>query len=1277
MGARGRRGGEAAPTPARRSSGRGLQRRLKSKAAPVTTEGPTAGSAGEIPDSGALEDVALRLDYLVSQITPAEFRWQDANYDRDSALGRELLFLIADNEWSRATAEKISVTRSDSVETRIEIDIDLDRITHEAFRGRTGHTCLPILVLPPPQRSLPDSDPLGTLTVMDASGTPLATLPDTDVTHRIAAAITEIIVNMALPRLPAAVDGNLSSTRDQRLMLSAAVYRLLRGDHVPSAVMSRQVPPRPAATGPLQRLGRAGREVSELLEYFSGLLTSADPQGQDDAAGARRLTERAIRILRAFAESTVVVVAAEFERSQVTLTVTVPTRALHLAPPGSVEVDGSVVRMTQRWRHPDSWRWLHPDRWNWILPRARLQVDLLLPSAEADRNVEVSLPEGVALDPSIPRPARAELDIKTRQPPPIGQLRQLVSQLVDASQWPAPLYQCLADLARAKASAALESLREHRVGAAFGRPTLTARESTIATRNFRAGLEEVDGILADIAAEGKTAAQVENLAEWQRSSGWLQKPIQRRAATEAPSPDVVVARARLIEDLSQRATPARATIQVNIAVTDSEHFSIAWFSGWMSALLMTVVLGFFITEAATGVGRRQVSPEVLAIVLTLFSAIQAGRIEQPDRSTLRGLLAQAGSGLIVASILPAVILAVALAFSTSAVWAIAWAGVSTSLQLLLQALLRQRLRKNLARGRRQEAEVPAPQTGLMLYTDAPDYSHADVLHSEWWRSTTADALMVGRQAYGYVAWQRDGPHTLSSLLQGGRPASEPLDAAQTLAGWLAAVRRSRRAHDAAPPSGGALAESRSRAEAGGEPEDATGRAGVAEGPHPSLLEQPANVLALQRSSTGVQSVTFAVFRDEPQEDWRLEPGVIKIVLDPGRLAPTDRVSGIVGVYLGLPRGLGLPAVPEHPVTKVLQAAARRRLTVLEVQLPVPPPTVSYADLLWARVQIGLYDDNIDRLTPILQDIEQLATGAGSPATAGQQSRVPVVGVQTVSEGIPRILNPRETAANPGPAAAPQPGGRGRLVLARDLDVVAASGLDKIESSSARNWRVMAICADWRMGIEASVMGKLDPGLQLAGLTSATLYGKTVMLLLGHRPHGRVRQDRPALTPAGGDGGITVCLDKWQSRTDLGSDLGAAGKYPLLRVHMRTPDRPGATLEVLESLRTTLKEMAPESLDEQDWNVSYARAVVASGNVALIQLTAKLAVDPETTPTAGKPVSQWGPAEFSMIERRALALAAHKMSAGPGGQVNHMDLPENTVISVDLVKTPDLDRPSAA
>lgn len=145
----------------------------------VRGQGESLG-AGEPPQPAAprrgvgslrtLQEVALRLDFHVGQITPEEFGWQDANYDRDSALGRELLFLIADNRWVRATSEIIDVARSDAVDTTIRIDVDLERITHEAFRGRAGQLWLPVLVLPPLLQRLPEPDPFSTLTVTDAGG---------------------------------------------------------------------------------------------------------------------------------------------------------------------------------------------------------------------------------------------------------------------------------------------------------------------------------------------------------------------------------------------------------------------------------------------------------------------------------------------------------------------------------------------------------------------------------------------------------------------------------------------------------------------------------------------------------------------------------------------------------------------------------------------------------------------------------------------------------------------------------------------------------------------------------------------------------------------------------------------------------------------------------------------------------------------------------------------------------------------------------------------------
>src|ERR1017187_9725594 len=154
--------------------------------------GRLAMTAEQRQDVDALRTMALRVDYMIGQITPEEFHWQDANFNR---------------------------------------------ITHEAFRDRTGQIWLPVVVLPPLGQRLPDPDPFSTLSVTDAAGSPLMVLPHADVRHRVAAALTEIILNVAAARLPEVGGLSFSGTRDHRLLLAAAIYRLLRSEHVPTAVL--------------------------------------------------------------------------------------------------------------------------------------------------------------------------------------------------------------------------------------------------------------------------------------------------------------------------------------------------------------------------------------------------------------------------------------------------------------------------------------------------------------------------------------------------------------------------------------------------------------------------------------------------------------------------------------------------------------------------------------------------------------------------------------------------------------------------------------------------------------------------------------------------------------------------------------------------------------------------------------------------------------------------------------------------------------------------------
>jgi hypothetical protein len=1241
----------------------------------------TRGSADKDREAQVL---ARKLDYLIGQITPEEFRRQDANYDQDSALGRELLFLIANNEWARATSESIDIARSDTVDTTIKIDVNLSRIAHEAFRGRTGQLWLPVLVLPPLQSRYLEPDPFATCTVTDASGALLATLPNADVRHRVAAALAEVVVNIAVARLPDLGRLGVSASRDQRLLLAAAIYRLLRSEHVPKAVVTGDTAGQQAPGGPGQRIGTARRELADLLGSYAGLLepapagpAQAAAAGQGDGARpgqdsepdhaaperrdfARVLTGRAVQVLDAFTKSAVVVVAADRARTPTVLTVTVPSRPLREQPPPPP---------SER-RTPGLLRWLRPSTLNRVLPRARLEIDLLLPSADADRQVQVNLPDGVSFDPWQKRDRRAELDIRVGPPPPVTQLRCLMNQLTAApEEWPAELYRALGDLTCARAAATREMLRDHHAVPARLREPTDPRPQ-LPTREVGDRLDQLGDILSEISAGLPIAAARQGLAQaWEQHEDWLGTPMQRRTSTDTVSPDVVVARARMIEDVSQRGVPYQATIGVQVAVTDSEYFSVARFSGWMSVMLMSVVFAFFLIGRLSGIASQQVSAEVLAFVLTLFAAVQAGRMERPDRSTLRGLLAQASNLLIGILILPTVVLAVALAFSRSLLWVACWALGAIAFQLVLQWLLLQRQRLDAGQQGRTPDALRA-QLCILLRTDTPDYSHAEVLHSTWWRSTTADALLVGRPAYGYIVWQHGA--TLRSLLHSGRPAHDPALSAGSRSEWW---RLRRPAGQLTQPTGMPRGDPDDPApacpdpgapRAGGLP-PGDGQSGADGEPPASLLEQPANVLALQRSGTIAQSVTFAVFRDQPKGDWQAATEEVhQVDLDASQLAPASDVTAVVGVFLGRPKDAGLLTLADHPVTAVLRAAAsdHSRLAVQEIQLPVPAPSVAYTGLQWTRVQVGLRDGDYARLAPFLNDMQALAVGPAAPGL--------VIGIQTVSEGIPRILNPPPAAANPGPGAEQAETRPARLVLASDLDVVAGSGLHRTENASKQTWRLLAICSDWRSAEEIEILDALDPGLELAGLTTAILHGKLVILLLGHRPGRRGGHDKALLGPPGSGAQAIVYLDKWQSR----QQLGEGHKHPLLRVRMRTPDRAGATLEVIESLREALQEMAPGALTNRDWKVWYTRTVVTAGHAGVIQLTVRLAVNPATTPQH-HPIEHWGQAEMSQIERRALALAASKMAARGTGSVADLglDAPEDTVISVSLITTPDLGGPN--
>ena len=736
----------------------------------------------------------------------------------------------------------------------------------------------------------------------------------------------------------------------------------------------------------------------------------------------------------------------------------------------------------------------------------------------------------------------------------------------------------------------------------------------------------------------------------------------------------MVARARMIEDVSQRGAPYQATIGVQVAVTDSEYFSVARFSGWMSVMLMSVVFAFFLIGRLSGIASQQVSAEVLAFVLTLFAAVQACGMERPDRLTLRGLLAQASNLLIGILILPTVVLAVALAFSRGLLWVACWALGAIAFQLVLQWLLSQRQRLDTG----QQGQTPDAlrmQLCNLLRTDTPDYSHAEVLHSTWWRSTTADALLVGPPTA--ISSGSTAPRCGPCCIVAARPT----------------IRRPRRCRLDRDPSGGGCAArpasshsqqarrgvaptvplpvARIRARPGraacASPSD--GQGGADGEPPASLLEQPASVLGAAAIGTIAQSVTFAVFRDQPKGDWdAATEEVHQVDLDASQLAPASDVSGVVGVFLGLPKDAGpadarrssgdrraasreRPQPPFHTGDPAAGARAVRRLH----RAAVDPGE-----------QVGLRDGDYARLASFLNDMQALAVGPVAPGL--------VIGVQTVSEGIPRILNPPPAAANPGPVAEQAKTRPARPVLASDLDVVAGSGLHRTEKASEQTWRLLAICSDWRSAEEIEVLDGLDPGLELACYAPPSCTGSWSSCCSADRPGGRGGHDKALLEPAGkrrsGDrlpgqvaeppaarGGPQAAAPAG-AHADAGPGRGHAGGH---RVATRDPPGDGARLADRPGLEGLVHA-----------NRGHDRPRCG---------------DPAHGPSRGQP-GDHAPAPSDRALGTGGDVPDRASRAGPGrrkmaasgtGSVADLglDAPEDTVISVSLITTPDLDEPSVS
>ena len=141
-------------------------------------------------------------------------------------------------------------------------------------------------------------------------------LPTADVRHQMSAAMAEIIVNMSISHWPDTGGQRPSASRDQCLLLSAAIYRLLRRSNIvqQSITTGERAPETGASIG---RIDTSRQQLLRTLKRYNYLLdeiakqSSRERMGQDSSRipqFAPELARRAVVVLNALAESVLIVV---------------------------------------------------------------------------------------------------------------------------------------------------------------------------------------------------------------------------------------------------------------------------------------------------------------------------------------------------------------------------------------------------------------------------------------------------------------------------------------------------------------------------------------------------------------------------------------------------------------------------------------------------------------------------------------------------------------------------------------------------------------------------------------------------------------------------------------------------------------------------------------------------------------------------------------------------------------------------------------------------------
>lgn len=1125
------------------------------------------------------DEIALRLArqlrHAVGRVGVEEFQSQDDQFDQDSRLGRELLYLASNDEWIRATRELVTLDAADTVGTSIQVHVDLGRITHEAFRNRLERIWLPLLVLPAPKEPVPGSpEDLAdgsTVTPMplvsDDAGAALPALPQSEARRWLAAALAEIILNMSPGREGdgQSVQPARELAREQRLLLSAALARLLqaRAPHeIPETSSDLESPP----VGPL---ANARHRLAPMLDSIIDGLAGPHRFGYVDRDAL--MMQRAGRIIHAVSNPTTLVVVAVPPMAQTGVyTVELASRPL-------------ATRMP-RLRGP----------------RASIEIDALLPGTEADRSIVVRLPQGVSFtghdDPRL-RPQSVRATVETAQPRSMRQVVNLIGQLKQVDGLLAdPVARCLVDFTLARMEAAREASRHYRSSADEARRTAGGSGPVTVAGRLPAQpaewLAPVHEALERVPVSSGVAEQARDVARSAKVDLGDADSLYRINESDAVSPRRAQIHLSAIENRNARTTPVGATVHLDVVADRSAPLHAARYAGYMSLLLLGAVLFCWIFIRR---GRDSHDPDaqVLASVLTLFAAVQASRIQHPERSSLRGLLISSGSWLVIASILPTVLLGVTLAFLHSSTAVIVGAvAVQTFVQLLmyLPPLTGQTWRWRVL----NDSLSARPPRLQLRTTPEPDYRRTAALLSSWWRTTTAAALQLGAEAHGYVVLQSSGG-LLELLGDGDQAVPTPIPRTSVMARGLDFV--ATRLPKAV-------------------------LAGLSDEP-----QRPANILAMLRVGSPPRALSFIVFREEPHPNWQPDRVAVDLVAD--RLIANEAPVAKLDVFIGLARH-GLHDIADHPVGRFLALAERRRLQVRNVRFPAPPPEGGSPDRNWTWATIGIRSNEVADLAELLQEISDTVARPGD-------------------EGVDLLVD-TSTPTPPRHFA-------GDFVdeLNSTVDALRPSGLDvrRALPDAGGDWVTLAMCDRAQDGVESTMLKVMEsdhPGLELAGLTMARLFGTTVIFALGRQPRELLAEE-----PSGAQRGAMPLVEAPTRPDELGSprDEGV-----LLDVDARYSDRPGIFTSLVEALRQNIVRAVGNGFPGAAIDVPYVRTAVADGRHATASLTLSLpspAVAAHFTPEA-----------LDRIEREARRTLTSRYETDPDGDDLGLVHAPRVSISIELV-----------